>query len=444
MKHMSQTGRDSINAGICGCILIGLALVVLSGCKTPSAENELNTGTVKWSEYMVAMGYVPVFPPREDIRVGDLLYNSLSGSTKKIHASFMVSPSRWSAIEVGNLLEQEYGNRSTWPATPEMYYRVNADPEARTWDEALSPDGQSIFADKRSPLRLRPIAAGIICAASDTYGSNYLIPSEAINLALGTSWQDEKSISLRAGNAEGYSLSLQKLLPLALEQQEVETAPEMKSIDVEGTVEKDDIEEAAVSYVTKTYLKKAYLENLTLLPPTEQDILSLFLVNEVIYIRNLDIVVQTLEEPEPEEEVEPANLMLNIETTDAAETSVELYSEANDDSEAAETASTMPSTETTVEISGSTDSIDPALVAYMRAQMLNTMLMKGDSDDMPDEFVRFISVTDRSAALRRTWRYGLAVGMKGVELKVNKQTGEVVSSEYMIKSFRDVLRPGSK
>ena len=58
---------------------------------------------------------------------------------------------------------------------------------------------------------------------------------------------------------------------------------------------------------------------------------------------------------------------------------------------------------------------------------------------MPDEFVRFVSVTDRSAALRRTWRYGLAVGMKGVELKVDKQTGEVISSEYMIKSFTDAI-----
>ncbi|MFC1762689.1 hypothetical protein ACFL6U_11485 [Planctomycetota bacterium] len=390
--------------------------MILPGCTSSAPNEDYDMVDLKWAESMKGMGYVPVFPPKEDMRVGDLLLCPFGppakDSQKHARPRFLVSASRWSALEVTNLLDQEYRNRPSWPSTPEMYYHVNTEPEARTWEEPRVTGEQSIYEVTRTPYRLRSIAAGIISASNNEYGNNILIPTEAINVAMGTAWSDQKSVTMRAGNAEEYSLSMQKLLPLALEKR--------------GT-----------GVDSRTYLKDEYLESLSLVHTAGPNSVYLSLVNEVMYLRSLDITVQSQGKPEITEEVKPANLMVNVQATEVAPTPSQPVdpNAATAPAVASEPASPAP-VEKKVELSGSTEAIDPALAAFMRAQLLNKTLMKGDTDDQPDEFTRFISVTDSSVSLRKTWRYGLAIGIKGMQLQVNKHTGEVVASEPMTVFFK--------
>ena len=57
--------------------------------------------------------------------------------------------------------------------------------------------------------------------------------------------------------------------------------------------------------------------------------------------------------------------------------------------------------------------------------------MKSDSDDLPGGFMRFISVTDDSAVVRRVWQRGLAIGVRGLTLELDKVTGEVLRSSAL-------------
>ncbi|MFC1766039.1 hypothetical protein ACFL6U_28670 [Planctomycetota bacterium] len=415
---MGQQGNSKTLSGVI-LVLIGGGLLSLSGCSSsdPALEVETNWIDLQWSETMKGMGYVPVFPPKEDMRVGDLLLCPFvpptQDSQKHARPRYLVSASRWSSLEVTNLLDQEYQNRPSWPSTPETYFHVNADPEARTWEEPRVAGDQSIFGITRTPYRLRSVAAGIISASNNEYGNNILIPTEAINVAMGTAWSDQKSVSLRAGNAEEYSLSMQKLLPMALEKREV-------------------------GEERRTYLKDEHLESLSLAHTAGPNSVYLSLVNEVMYLRSLDITVQSQDKPEATEEVKPANLMVSMQTTEVAAPAPNQPVDPNATPAptiASEPVSPTPA-KTEVEFSGSAEAIDPALAAFIRAQALNKTLMKGDGDDQPDEFTRFISVTDSSVSLRKTWRYGLAIGIKGMQLQVNKYTGEVVASEPMIMFFK--------
>jgi hypothetical protein len=396
-ENVNMSITKSLNGSLT-CFTAVMVVVSLAGC---SGEQH-SKANLAWAESMKSMGYVPVYPPREDLRVGDLLLYPVGHSksilipTTQTTPRFLVSPSRWSAVNVANLLDEEYGNRASWPSTPEMYYHVNEDPEARTWEEPRAAEGQSIFQVTQTPYRLRSVLASLMSTYSDEPDNHILIPTEAINVAMGAAWQDRKAVSLRAGNAEEYSLSLQKLLPLVIEQRG-----------------------------TRSYLKDEYLASLALAHVTEPNTVSLLLVNEVIYIRSLDIAVQAQSETKPARDVKPANLMVNISETGMSSDSVVDPNIAP-----------LAQTQKQVSIEGDTESIDPALAAFMRAQLLNRTLMQGDSDDQPDVFVRFISVTDESVSLRKIWRYGLAVGLKGMQLQVDKFTGEVISSDLMTTFFR--------
>lgn len=157
------------------------------------------------------------------------------------------------------------------------------------------------------------------------------------------------------------------------------------------------------------------------------------------------MVVQSLSTTQPPEEVKPANLMVNVQASEATATPstsqpVDPNATAAVDPNASPAVASQPPSPApaakAVNISGSTEAIDPALAAFMRAQLLNKTLMQDETGNQMDEYIRFISVTDSSVSLRRTWPYGLAIGVKGMQLQVNKFTGEVVLSEPMTMFFK--------
>ena len=77
-------------------------------------------------------------------------------------------------------------------------------------------------------------------------------------------------------------------------------------------------------------------------------------------------------------------------------------------------------------------SIDPGFGAFLRARAINQALFDANADEYPGGFIRFLSVTDDSVSIRRVWRHGLAIGVRGLTLAVDKKTGEIVQAGVMI------------
>ncbi len=445
--QMKKTGiQGTVVGGV--ALLMVVMLMALTGCGTSNSQPVSAEG--QWWKTFMDMGYVPIYPPQEDIRVGDLLLTeielqpasksrfSLSKGQKQAvsETRYLVSSSRWSVMEVANLLEDEYRHRAPWPKTPDAYFELHGEDEERPWEEAAATDGQSIFSVEKTPSRLTSVAPGITSISWTGAGCSSLVPTEAINLAMGTAWQDDKSVTYRIGSAEEYSLSLQELIPLAVDRVD----------DVNGP------------HYT---LKDEHLSHLALLDTSGSDSVFLSLVSEVMYMRSLDMTVQANRKTNDAETVNAGTLDIRVEKTSTESVATDSCgaNETEEDpnrpgtEEDAEEVATQEGdledgggaectelaksdqTQKRVTISGSTNQLDPTLAAFMRAQALNKSLIKGDYDDLPDQFTRFISVTDDSVALRRIWQRGLAIGIKGVMLEVDKYTGEVLTSEPLVLFF---------
>lgn len=199
------------------------ASIFLSACTalgktTPVVEqpvdNDVRIGS-NWDSPFGRMGVVPVLPPNEDVRVGDIFVYPFNpdlrvwGDKLKRRVGIALIP-RWHTLELLQDLEAEYRLRPDWPTTPDTGGGERA--------EASMAEGQSLFAGDRVPRRPRAFGTPELNTfVMPEGGVNSLVPSEAINLVFGSAWNDNKAISIRINAAETYSLGLQKVIDAALD-----------------------------------------------------------------------------------------------------------------------------------------------------------------------------------------------------------------------------------
>jgi hypothetical protein len=320
---------------------------------------------------------VPVVPPREDVRVGDLYLfpkdpsrrNLLGGSSDK-QERLQAMP-RWAAVPVLTDLNEEYRSRRSWPRTPDEFFQVASDPDQRTWAEPVTETPPSIFTPK-DPLRLRLVGGEAMPAFTVTGGAvNSLIPTEAINLSMGTAWLDDKAVTIRFGGAESYSLSVQRLLDLLTDVVPTGDGP------------------------TRAVLKREFRDSVSLVAPASEQggTVWIMAVTEVLYVRTMDYTIQAVRGSTADEQI---------------------------------LASELPGVEN-AELAEGSETIDSAYGAFLRAEAINRVLMEADADDVPGGVVRFLAVTDDSVAVRRLWQRGLAIGVRVLRLEVDPVTGNVVS-----------------
>ncbi len=205
-----------------------------------------------------------------------------------------------------------------------------------------------------------------VISATFTRGNlETLIPAEAFNLVLGTRWRDSKAVTLKATSAESYSLPVNTVLDRLLEE------------PGEGD-----------SY----FVRPEYRGRLPLI--AERNLAWIRVVTEVVYIRAIELGIQARKESKADQDLEASELQTPEERLE--------------------------------EGSATDDNLDPAFGAFVRANSINDILIDSDNDDLPGGFVRFLSVTDDSVSLRRIWQRGLALGVRGLTIEVNAQTGEVL------------------
>ncbi len=85
--------------------------------------------------------------------------------------------------------------------------------------------------------------------------------------------------------------------------------------------------------------------------------------------------------------------------------------------------------------------LDPIYGAYVRANSINDIFRESDAYEYPGGFTRFVSVTDESMSIRRTWDPGLAIGVRGITLEVDAETGEVLRAGPMGLALRQLTEP---
>jgi hypothetical protein len=411
-----------------------VALTGHGGCSQPLPTGQFNDD---WAQRLDTMGLVPVMPPREDIRVGDIYALSLnpeaavSQQQRKAAAREVAGVTRWDTLPVLSELTDEYRQRPSWPRTPDSFLLPTAEGEPSAWEEPEAQSG-SIFDPDEVPTRLRIVGVELFTTVSFG-GSNldHIIPTEAATLITGDANSNIMAINMRAGSAESYALSMDEVIGLLTEP-------------------------AAGQTEARFRIKQPYRDRLDFIADPIKNRVWLQVVTEVVYIRSADVSIRLKLETPRDDEVTAAELLPHVieaqpspaepPTEAPAEAPTEAPAEppaeapadeapgadddqapGADDSGAQEAATEGPTVDEGIRAYAATK-LDPLYGAFVRANAINEMLEEMDADDVPGGTTRFLSVTDESVALRRVWPRGLAVGVRGLYLEVDATTGDILKS----------------
>ena len=405
------------------CIAISIvACLLLSACVVDTREvidETQSDGGVKignqWDTLFGKLGVVPILPPSEDVRVGDIFVYPFNPDLQAWHdnrkrqAAISISP-RWDSIDLLPQLDAEYRMRPDWPATPSAYQQVWGEAQTRKGSESGLEQGQSLYSSDRLPRRLRTFGTPEMNTFVLTDGEmNSLVPSEAINLVFGSAWNDDKAVSIRINSAETYSLGLQKVVAMALD----ESGPD-------------------------TLLREPFRNHLWLIADQATDSVWVRILSDVIYARSVDIIIQSRNGFEEDEAAQASEFVSEVEqsVTVIEEQAAANLSAGGSDSQAdaqggeAVSETGVRQTETVSETVPDHD-LDPAYAAFVRANAINEVLIEANADDVSGSLLRFVSVTDDSITVRRVWKHGVAIGARGLSLEVDKFSGAVKQSANM-------------
>ena len=378
----------------------------------------------QWDTPFDRLGVVPLLPPSEDVRAGDIFaypFNpdlQIRSSNRSRRSEISISP-RWDSLNLLQQLEDEYRLRPDWPAVADSYPQPADGPPGESSAPGAA-QARSLFSPDQAPVRLRSLGVPEL----DTFTlsdeqANALVPSAAINLVFGSAWNDSKAISIRVNSAETYSLGLRKVISAAL--------------DSSGPVQ---------------VLRAPYRDQLSLIADPTGDSVWVRILSDVVYVRSIDIIIQSRSAFEEDEAVVASEFVDEIEETvtvtaqevaaDEAEESGELQAEAeggessgdDPESENPPIDAEILRTEKITEVAPD-HTLDPAYAAFVRADAINEKLIAVDAGTSSASRLRFVSVTDDSVTVRRVWQRGLAIGARGLSLEIDKLSGAVLRSATM-------------
>ncbi len=379
---------------------IGVATAIMSslaGCQTGSSSSQAvapiegSRGQLfdQWGTRLSEMGMISVVPPKEDIRVGDVMamgYNPQEVLKGKQGASvrlFAIS-SKWGALDVDDNLRRQYGARSSWP-------------ESQGSEES------------------RPHIVSLTSLSSVDYtghGLGALVPTEMAPLITGWAGSAEMGITMRVASAESYSLDVPAMLGLIMEESSADTQ-------------------------RRYFVRQPYRDGLRFIADSGNRV-WLQVINEVLYARTVDIAVRITGQRAPADQVTAADLAMVASAAQPQPSPQEGQADAAAaPTEAATPAQAAPSGAGALAVS----KLDPIYGAYLRADAINDIFRESDAYEYPGGFTRFVSVTDESMSLRRTWDPGLAIGVRGITLEVDAETGEVLRAGPMGMELRQLTEP---
>ncbi len=378
-------------------------VVGATGCSNSQQSAKSSPFVGQWGDRLSKLGLVAVIPPSEDIRVGDIYVFDMDTTPgvavpqQQIASRRMAPTGRWGALPVLDKLEAEYSQRRAWPITPHAFAQLKQDPGAElVWQEPLASEGSSLFAPDDAPARLRAVGLdGFSAVSFSTAEMSLVLPTELASVVSGQLQSEKVSVTMRVGAAEGYSLSKSEAIALLAE-------------------------EVAADDGGRQYRVRApYRDNLEFMANALTGRVWLHLITEVVYIRSADIAVRSTEAPTTDDDGVTTEELLIAAQAAAAATPSQTPGETP-----GETSGTAPAVPQAVAVS----KLDPAFGAFLRAQAINEVLVASNTADSTGSVLRFLSVTDHSASVRRIWPRGLAIGVRGLSMEVDAASGNILRS----------------
>lgn len=366
MHHIKSSLRSSLPV-----VLAATFAATLAGCLSQAQEAGGRPKSARltladaWADAIFDMGMFPVFPPTEDVYVGDMFAFSSPPSFESVETADglrTAATPRWKSLQVLTRLEDEYRRRPTWGPSPDV--RGVAEPDAAT---------QSLYRADRIPTRHRIVGLrSMLKVTLDVPDLEPFIPIEIAPLFDGPATPDRLGVSVQAGDAETYSLSVEALI--------------------------DELLDVTVGPAGTTFtLKQEHLHNLPLVADPKTGRVYLVVLSEVLYIRSIEASVRR---------------------RDAR------YDEVSTDGQFGQVEPEIP--ESGLLQTGGEPDEDRAIAAIRRATEMNEALgYSGLEEHKIGGTIEIVMVTNDGITLRRTWPYPLAAAVRGILLEVDASTGNV-------------------
>ncbi len=237
---------------------IGLSVLIVAlaaACRSP-VDRPPREALGDWLHR--TQGLVGVFPPREDVRVGDV-HIYLRDPEGADPVSLYEAP-RWSYLPSSELLEAGYRLRPEYPPTSADYLKTGVAPEERSWPESTGKPG---FLEPGAPIdRLRSIQFPSFAHYRREAGE--LPPSWGLHQVLEENYDDWEVIRIRIEAAETASLALEDAVRAYLERRG-----------------------------SSFYLPASLRQNLRALAPDGLRTIWVRIVTEVIYMRAMRVTIVT-------------------------------------------------------------------------------------------------------------------------------------------------------
>lgn len=344
-----------------------------------------------WVSTLREMGIHPVFPPREDVQVGDIYLRRLGP------ASFVENPSSgfvpidlWvsSIPNTRDLLEQFQETRIAFPDSQNASESGQTASLARMTGrglEDLAAHGHDSLFDFRDPTRTRQVAFPDFTSFSISGGNlQALVPIQALSLAFGSSWENQQQVNVKIPVAESYGLPARSALQSVLQ------------LNPSG------------SYTLHSglQLNPAFLQ-------------LMYRQNQSWLLNNPDLSSEQ-KDAAARERLVYLDVILEVYMTRSLEISI---SRAATGGARADLSSPGISNDGEVKSPATTQESEAGAVA--RANKLNERLHEVDDLSSVGGAVQFTAVSDHSISMRRNYQRPIALGFRSVILAVDPRTGEV-------------------
>lgn len=386
-----------MNARIRGLALAAvLASAAVASCRATPARGEVQR---EWNLTLRELGINPVYPPREDLKIGDVYVRRGNPDAQVAASSPGYLPlDLWVAsVDLRDDTVRFYEERTAFPPTSSGARPAVSGEEGRPIEAiadvpSFAQDAAFTGSDVR---RMRQVAFPDFLSMTITSGDlRGLVPVEALQVAFGASWEGRHQMSVKIPAAESYGLPALRAAQSILETR-ASGGFAIRS-DFLSTDQLQLLHEGVRTWAATTpgLSKKARQQLLA-----ERNV-YLDLITEVFYARSIDIGIATASAAGAE-----AGASTPI---DAAAPRA-----AADDGPAE-----APMTERQQEV----------LAAEQLAGQLNDRLAAVGQQTLPGGSVRFLSATSTGVSMRRTYMHPIAVGFRSIVLQVDPRTGFVVGA----------------
>jgi hypothetical protein len=335
----------------------------------------------EWSATMRELGITPVFPPREDVQVGDIYMAPTTPANEAVllEEKGFVPLGLWVATaNLNDSLTEFYQSRRSFPAT-------NKDGTG----QPQAPDGD-VFSGG-DVKRLRLVGFPMFMSATLNRGSlSALVPVEAVSVAFGGAFSRARTINVSVPRAESYGLPAAQVYNILVPASTSPGTPKRWDPLAAGGIDASDI---------VVYLPNAQRDVLTKDTEWQKKKFGYVrVITEVFYARELDVSIDSGSARGAALEVQPVV--------------------------------SVPVPQLPPATNASTPAAPPATVAFKEA---TPQQIAAELNKQLDEAItarrtvgggaRFVAVGKRGVSLKVTFERPMAIGYRGVLLKVDQDGG---------------------